>query len=471
MPPVKERLLLSPHSDHVFIDEDVPFTVVATSWLWQPCCDIEIDPEGLQDVKCSEKEETDWFAAILMEHHKCHSARNTVRCPAMMYIKQVDTYPEFRVPFLTQYSTSQGREAAIKGTLSRLKLALQEESSGKPLLRHQRFYIKVCDQMGRLNHYEDYCCEEQPANINVMQNQMQLAQTNMPSIATSENCLTYDVKEVLVAGDPNLITKCEDFHATKRTIKDLVRRALLKDGFSSLMQEDIACFVNELQEKGLETSNRSRTYQLGDVQRESEQKPTELDCSVLDTIASECKDALLLCAHGDFMAHLMHKHSEIVICIEVALCGTDYALPVFLLCFKTPRYHAMVCAFLIHFEMVDCMAEAFDLFKARDPNTALTKFWIVEHSEVEISALSSVFPSSRPLLCDFHRHESWSEWQPAALRDAEDISVVKEMLQKIACSKNDDERRSVVEMLGTISPLAKKQEAAGICISKVAVGH
>lgn len=444
-PCVKERLLLSPQSDHVFIDEDVPYTVVATTWLWQPCCDIEIDPASLHNVRCGEKEE-DWLAAILMEHDNCRGARY-ICCPAMMYIKQVDTYPEFRVPFLTQYSTSQGREAAIKETLSRLKLALQEESSGKPLLRHQRFYIKMCDKMGRLSHDEDYCCKEQPANTNVMQNQMQWAQTNMPSLATDENYLTYYVKEVLFAGDPSLITKCEDFHATKRTIKDLIRRALLKDGFSSLVQEDIASFVNELHEKVPETSHRFHTYQQRDVQRESDQQSTELDCNVLETIASECRDSLLLCAHVDFVTNLMHKHSEIVICIEVALRGTGYALPVFLLCFKTPRYHAMVGTFLVHFEMADCMAEALDLFKARDLNTAVTKFWIVEHSEAEISALSSVFPGSRPLLCDFHRHESWSEWQPKALSDTGDVRFVKEMLQKVACSKNDDERRSAVEML------------------------
>lgn len=586
-PCIKERLRQCPRSDHVFIDEDMPFTVVATAWLWQPCCDIEIDPESVRNTECGEKEETDWFAAILMKHDNCRGAE-LIRRPAMMYIKQVDMYPEFRVPFLTKYSTSRGREAAIKETLWRLKQALHKESVWKPLLRHQRFYIKMCDKITSFNDDEDYCCEKhvpasmtimqdqmqsatnknfltywikecaeqaanrlnhdmdscceeqpanmkvmqnqmqsaqtntplletnencftssikecaeqpanhlnhdtdscceeqpanisvmqnqvqlaqtdmsllatnencstycikecteqpadhsnhntesccnkQPANMNIMQNQMQVAQTNVPLPATKGNCLTYCVKEVLLAGDLNLKTKCKYFDATKETIQDILRRALLKDEFSSIVQEDIACFVNELHEKWPETGRHF--------------KPMELKCNVLRTVASECKDVLRRCANTNFVAHLMHKHSEIVICIEMALCGTDYVLPAFLLGFKTPMHHALAGVFLIDFEMLDCMAKAFDLFKARDPYAAITKFWIVEHSEAEINALSSMFPDSRPLLCNFHRAISWSEWQPTTSSDARDISFIKEMLQKVTCSKSDDERRSVLEML------------------------
>nr|XP_037272142.1 uncharacterized protein LOC119164137 isoform X1 [Rhipicephalus microplus] len=265
------------------------------------------------------------------------------------------------------------------------------------------------------------------------------------------------LKKFCWQGDLNLKTKCKYFDATKETIQDILRRALLKDGFSSIVQEDIACFVNELHKKWPETGRHF--------------KPMELKCNVLRRVASECKDVLRRCANTNFVAHLMHKHSEIVICIEMALCGTDYVLPAFLLGFKTPMHHVLAGVFLIDFEMLDCMAKAFDLFKARDPYAAITKFWIVEHSEAEINALSSMFPDSRPLLCNFHRAISWSEWQPTTSSDARDISFVKEMLQKVTCSKSDDERRSVLGNAGTISPLAKKQKAAKLCISKVAVGR
>ncbi|KAH6925019.1 hypothetical protein HPB50_027171 [Hyalomma asiaticum] len=133
--------------------------------------------------------------------------------------------------------------------------------------------------------------------------------------------------------------------------------------------------------------------------------------------------------------------------MEAACGGTNYALPVFLICFKTPSFHAVVGAFVIHFETANCMEEALHLFKAGDPDTAGTKFWIVGHSRAETSALSSTFPGSRPLLCNFHREQAWSKWHSETESDVRDVSFVKEMLQQVALSRNEYECRSAVEAL------------------------
>lgn len=283
--------------------------------------------------------------------------------------------------------------------------------------------------------------------MNALQNQTGPAWTDQSSEANVENRLTYYIKEVLFAGNSSSVTKCKDFYATKRNIKDLIQRALSRDGFSSVQPEGITYYVKELHEKVADGRCRFHAYEKRDLRKEGEEETEELDCDVLEAVARECRDALLLCAHADFMTNLMLSHCEIVVCMEAACGGTNYALPVFLICFRTPSFHAVVGTFVIHFETANCVEEALHLFKAGDPDTAGTKFWLVGHSRAETGALSSAFPGSRPLLCNFHREQAWSKWHSETESDVRDVSFVKEMLQQVAHSRNEYECRSAVEAL------------------------
>ncbi|XP_065307530.2 uncharacterized protein [Dermacentor albipictus] len=441
---VKGRLLLCTQRGGVSIKEDVPFKVV------------ESKKRGCIFQKCSEEEATSELAATLTEDPESPGARKGL-CPAMMFVKQIERYPEFRVPYLSQYSTRRGREAAVSTTISRLKLALKKEAAGKPVLRQRRIYITMDDHTCHHHHGSDSICEEQPVNTNVLQNKAEMAQPNRTSTRKIGSCLTYYVKEVLVADKPNPRISSDDCYATKRSINDHIQRALRKEGFSSVEQKGITRCVEELNEKSPMTSPLFFTYEQRrrrelqrrriELQSDSERQAVQLDCDVLATVASECKTALLHCAHTNFMKNLMLKYFEVVVCMEAVYDRTNYALPVFLICFKTPSSYAVVGAFVIHFEMADCIEEMLDLLKASDSDTVSTKFWVVKHSQADIRAFSSSFPRSHPLLCNFHREQAWSGWRSEEASIASNISLVKKMLQEVACSKNEDGRKLVVEAL------------------------
>ncbi|KAL3208966.1 hypothetical protein MRX96_038447 [Rhipicephalus microplus] len=66
-------------------------------------------------------------------------------------------------------------------------------------------------------------------------------------------------------------------------------------------------------------------------------------------------------------------------------------------------------AFIVQFETALCIEEALNIFKAWNP-TLSPKFWMVDYSQAEISALSVAFPKSRPVLCHFHRELAWHRW-------------------------------------------------------------
>ena len=37
-------------------------------------------------------------------------------------------------------------------------------------------------------------------------------------------------------------------------------------------------------------------------------------------------------------------------------------------------------------------------------------YFMIDYSEAELNAISSVFPNSQVYLCDFHREQAWSRW-------------------------------------------------------------
>lgn len=433
----KGRLLLCTQRGDVVINEDAPFKVVETSKR----CSIFQKP--------SQEEETSGLEATSTESTEPPCLKKGI-CTAMMSVKQIERYPEFRVPHLNQYSTKRGRDAAVATALSRLRLALKKEAAGKPVLRQHRFYISMDVKGCHHHHVSDSICEEQPVNVNALQNKTELAEPNQTSTGIIGRCLTYYVKEVLVTNKPSPVITSEDCYATKQCISDHIQRALRKDGFSSLKRKGIAKCVEELNEKVPMTSPLFFTYEQRtrrELQSDDEHQTVQLDCDVLAAVASECKAALLRCTHTDFVKNLMLKYCDIVLCMEAAYGGTDYALPVFLIYFKTPSCHAVVGAFVVHFEMANCMEEMLDLFKASDSDSVSTKFWVIEHSRADIEALCCTFPRSHPLLCNFHREQAWRGWRSKEASILSNVSLVKKMLQRVAHSKNDEERKLAVEAL------------------------
>lgn len=163
-------------------------------------------------------------------------------------------------------------------------------------------------------------------------------------------------------------------------------------------------------------------------------------------MAQECEQTLLLCIQTEFMKELMLKYSDVVVCLDATYKTTDYALPLFLIVVKTSSCYAVAGAFIVQFETALSIEEALNIFKAWNP-TLSPKFWMVDYSQAEISALSAAFPNSRPVLCDFHREQAWHRWLSKKENEVQDVDDVNKMLRQVAASTNEDDLTKAIEIL------------------------
>ncbi|XP_049526277.1 uncharacterized protein LOC119459435 isoform X2 [Dermacentor silvarum] len=114
-------------------------------------------------------------------------------CTAVMHIKEVELYPEFSINTPEQCSHWQRQKATAEAT-HRLRLALHEESTGKPVFREHRFYISMSDKQSHCNHDVDiHACHTQPTNSGVSKEIGELLQRGATPVNTMESCLKFYV--------------------------------------------------------------------------------------------------------------------------------------------------------------------------------------------------------------------------------------------------------------------------------------
>ncbi|KAG0430966.1 hypothetical protein HPB47_022216 [Ixodes persulcatus] len=374
--PKTGRLLFSSQRGHVVVNGDVPFKVVQSV---EKGCLFGRDLKKVQDSRSSQVH-------------------------------------------LTEQSTKWECQTASKKAMTQLKLALEEEANGKDVLRQHRFCISMSDSESHSNHDIDASCAgyAQPVNQEVSHKICELVQQGVTSVKTMESCLKFYVEDVLFGNKQSPPPTCREFYPTKTDIKNHIQRALRKDRFSAVDQENVIMYVEQLKKKTPTTSCFFRAYQSKspeDNSRNQDQlQAGSPDCDVLESVARECDKTLLLCIQTEFMKGLMLKYSDDVVCLDATYKTTDYSLPLFLIVVKTASCYAVVGTFIVQFETAEFIEEAINIFKTWNPELS-PKFWMVDYSQAEINALSAAFPSSRPVLCDFHREQAWQ-------RDAKTYTVL-----------------------------------------------
>lgn len=331
-------------------------------------------------------------------------------------------------------------------------MALQDAASGKPVLHQHRFYVCMSHRESHSNHDIDARCAgyAQPINSEVSKKICELVQQGVTFVKTVESYLRFFVRDVLFSNKQCPPSTCRDFYPTKADIKNHIQKALRKDRFSSLDQENVAVYLEQMNEKAPGTRCFFRAYHVksleNDPDGQKEPQAELLDCDALETVAQECEQTLLLCIQTEFMKELMLKYSDVVVCLDATYKTTDYALPLFLIVVKTSSCYAVAGAFIVQFETALCIEEALNIFKAWNP-TLSPKFWMVDYSQAEISALSAAFPNSRPVLCDFHREQAWHRWLSKKENEVQDVDDVNKMLRQVAASTNEDDLTKAIEIL------------------------
>ncbi|XP_075732319.1 calcium-responsive transcription factor-like [Rhipicephalus microplus] len=187
----KGRLMFSTQRGYVVINEDIPFKVVQTT---DRGCLFGRDLHKVQNSRNRQEKHADWSAATFQRKKvKLQGTKKKV-CTATMHVKQVELYPEFRIN-IPQPCTKWQHETASKEMISRLRLALQEEASGKPVLHQHRFYVCMSDRESHSNHDIDarWAGYAQPINSEVSKKICELVQQGVTSVKTVESCLRYFV--------------------------------------------------------------------------------------------------------------------------------------------------------------------------------------------------------------------------------------------------------------------------------------
>ncbi|XP_077546529.1 uncharacterized protein LOC144159089 [Haemaphysalis longicornis] len=354
----------------IAIDENVPFRVMQSVTKG---CLFGRDLKKVQESRSKQERGPDWSAATFQRKKVKLQGTKKRGCTAVMHVKKVEAYPQFKMN-LPDKCSKRKREAASKDVLSRLKVALQEQASGEPVVCQQRFYVSMSDKHSHCNHDTDTDCAgyAQPVNPDVAKKIVQLVQEGVTSVRTVESCLKFYVQDVLFANRQCPSSERRDFYPTRTDIKNHIQRALRNDRCSSVDQENVAAYVEQLRLKAPTTKCVFRPYRTKDTEASlpegDEQQLAPSDADVLHTVAGECDETLLLCIQTEFMRKLLLKYGGDVVCLDATYKTTNYSLPLFLIVVKTPSNFAVVGAFVVQFETAECIEEALQIFKDWNPH-------------------------------------------------------------------------------------------------------
>ena len=103
------------------------------------------------------------------------------------------------------------------------------------------------------------------------------------------------------------------------------------------------------------------------------------------------------------------KYGNAITLMDATYKTTQYELPLFFLTVRTNVGYSVAAEFVIHHERTEDIVEALNMLKQWNPDWS-PKFFMLDYSEAEISAVEQTFPATKPYLCDFHREQSWERW-------------------------------------------------------------
>lgn len=295
----KGRLLFSSQRGYVVINEDVPFKVVRK--VIKGCVFGRVTKRMKESSSKQEKGPDCSTTTSKPRKFKPHGTKKR-GCTAVMHVKQVEAYPEFKVD-LSKMRARWERHTASKEALSKLKAALQEEESGKPVLRQHRFYISMPDAESHCNHNigADGAGSALTVNSDVAKKIAQLVQEGVTSAKTVETRLRLYVRDVLFANKQCPLATRRDFYPTRANIQNHIHRALQKYRSLCPDQENVAAYVELLQEEAPATSSLFYVHQVETAEAQSREQDkrqeTSADSDILKTaFHAACEDRPYLAA-------------------------------------------------------------------------------------------------------------------------------------------------------------------------------
>ncbi|KAH9371893.1 hypothetical protein HPB48_019337 [Haemaphysalis longicornis] len=176
-------------------------------------------------------------------------------------------------------------------------------------------------------------------------------------ISHVQKCLQFYLEHVLFAGKPNAPRSCRAFYRTREDIRSHIQQCIHKDRYNSVDQVNTGRLVQEPRE------NHRKLLFSALQKAHTEILPPEInaDNNILEGIANECEQTLMLCMQTAFMEMAIENYSGDVVCV-VCLNATIH-FP-FFSCDKTPTGYVIVGLLSVQFETSECILVALQIIKS-----------------------------------------------------------------------------------------------------------
>ena len=233
------------------------------------------------------------------------------------------------------------------------------------------------------------------------------------------------------------------FYPSKKDLQNHIARSVLAKKSCKDDQEALRRKIENWQKASPETKFYYRTCSPAceDQELETSQKST-----------------FLFVHQEPWQQRLLTRYGSNLVLMDATYKTTKYALPLFFICVNTNTGYKVVAEFITQYEDQQSISEAIEILKSWNP-TWSPKYWMLDYSSVEISAVEEQFPKSVAYICDFHRLQAWQRW---VRKTKNGLTLVEQEelmqnLKKIANAKTKEEYEDAVEELREV-PLYKEKE-------------
>lgn len=148
---------------------------------------------------------------------------------------------------------------------------------------------------------------------------------------------------------------------------------------------------------------------IDDWRRERPEDKFEFCASTVnaDEEESESSSGFFFLYQSSWQMRLLNLYGNELCLLDATYRITKYSIPLFFLCVKTNVDYSVVAVFACQSENSQTIAKALNLIKQWNPDWN-PKYFMVDHCEAELNAISTSFPDCQSLICDFHREQAWS---------------------------------------------------------------
>ncbi|XP_067929247.1 uncharacterized protein [Watersipora subatra] len=155
--------------------------------------------------------------------------------------------------------------------------------------------------------------------------------------------------------------------------------------------------------------------------------------------STDTGEKLMLVHQTRDQQQLLYKYGNEICLLDATHKTTRYGIPLFFIVVKANVNYQIIASFVVLEETEEAIKEAIAVVKSWNQSWQ-PKSWMVDCCAAEISAVSTTFPDSTILVCDFHRLQAWNRWLVKGTNNInKDVQKnLKKLLGEVAKSQTEE---------------------------------